>query len=71
MIVVYTLPCCPNCQDLKEKLKLSGKSYVERDMSDPASITEMRVNGYFGIEAPVARVGDDFFTYEEALDALL
>ena len=65
MITIYCLDCCPNCEEAKRLLKLAGKEFMVRPMDSPDSITEMRVNGYFGIEAPVIQVGDDFYGFHE------
>jgi glutaredoxin len=58
--IVYTLEVCPNCIKLKEALTKAGIRYDERDMQSAESITEMRVNGCFAMEAPVLQVGEIF-----------
>lgn len=60
--IVYTLEFCPNCERLKACLTAKGLSYEEQDMSTAESLTELRVNGVFVNEAPVLRLGDDFYT---------
>jgi len=60
--IVYTLEFCPNCERLKACLTAKGYPYEEQDMSSAESLTEMRVNGVFVNEAPVLRLGDDFYT---------
>jgi hypothetical protein len=44
---------------------LAGKKFTVRPMDSPEAIAEMRVNGYFGIEAPVIQIGDDFYGFHE------
>jgi glutaredoxin len=61
-LIVYTLELCPNCDLLKGFLKKNGHPYIERDLSTPESLTELRVNGVFVNEAPVLQKGEDFFT---------
>lgn len=59
---MYTLESCPNCELLKEYLNKRGIQFVEQDMSTPAALTELRVNGVFVREAPVLQVGTSFLT---------
>jgi len=64
-LVLYTLENCPNCDMLKKYLKGNGILYTERDMSSAESLTDLRVNGVFVMEAPVLRGGDTFLTFED------
>ena len=63
MITIYCLENCPRCDEIKAKLTDAGYEYREEDMSTAANITELRVNGCFAMEAPVLRVGDNFYEY--------
>jgi glutaredoxin len=63
--IVYTLEHCPNCEMLKSYLKSRRISYAEKDMSTAESLTELRVNGVFAMEAPVLRYDDTFLTSAE------
>jgi glutaredoxin len=63
MIIIYCLEDCPRCEEIKAKLTASGYEYREEDMSTAENITEMRLCGCFAMEAPVLRVGDNFFEY--------
>lgn len=62
VLTVYTLENCPNCELLKDFLKKKAIKFREEDMSSAASLTELRVNGVFAMEAPVLRQGDTFLT---------
>ena len=62
VLVIYTLENCPNCEMLKEFLRSRRASFAERDMSSAESLTELRVNGVFAMEAPVLRRGELFLT---------
>ncbi|HVN65610.1 MAG TPA: glutaredoxin domain-containing protein [Methanomicrobiales archaeon] len=64
-LVVYTLENCPNCEMLKDYLKSRKVSYLEKDMSSADSLTDLRVNGCFAMEAPVLRKDDLFLTSAE------
>jgi glutaredoxin len=61
-LIVYTLESCPHCEHLKDFLKKSGYAFSERDMSTAESLTELRMNGVFTIEAPVLQKDNDFYT---------
>lgn len=65
-VIVYSLPCCPNCVALKDKLNMSKIPYKTMSMDSPEGITELRVNGCFAMMAPVLQVNDDF--YESLFD---
>ncbi|HMK15798.1 MAG TPA: glutaredoxin domain-containing protein [Methanomicrobiales archaeon] len=64
-LIVYTLENCPNCEMLKEYLKSRKVGYLEKDMSSAESLTDLRVNGCFAMEAPVLRKDDLFLTSAE------
>ena len=64
-LVVYTLENCPNCEMLKEYLVSRKVAYREKDMSSAESLTDLRVNGCFAMEAPVLRKDDLFLTSAE------
>lgn len=68
MIVVYTLENCPHCEEVKGELKSLGIPYEERDMQTAESITELRVNQCFAIEAPVIQDGDECYEYSHISD---
>jgi hypothetical protein len=65
VLVVYTLENCPNCETLKSFLRSRRVMYTERDMSSAESLTELRVNGCFAMEAPVLRRDELFLTSAE------
>ena len=64
---VYTTKICPRCAELKEILKSKGVEYLERDLADPENLAELRINGVFTLMAPVLKIGDDFYTEDQAL----
>ena len=65
VLIVYTLENCPNCEMLKSYLHARRVMYAEKDMSSAESLTELRVNGCFAMEAPVLRRDDLFLTSAE------
>ena len=68
-LIMYTLENCPNCEMLKGYLHSHRIMYTERDMSSAESLTELRVNGCFAMEAPVLRQGDTFLTTMDLFSA--
>ncbi len=64
-LILYTLENCPNCEMLKDYLKTRKVRYHEKDMSSAESLTDLRVNGCFAMEAPVLRKNDLFLTSAE------
>jgi glutaredoxin len=65
VLIVYTLENCPNCGMLKDYLVSRKVTYLEKDMASAESLTDLRVNGCFAMEAPVLRKNDLFLTSTE------
>jgi len=65
MITVFTLPNCPHCEDVKEMLDNQKIVYTVRSMDDAESITDLRFNGCFIMEAPIIQMGDKYLAYKE------
>ena len=55
-IKVYTLPSCTRCESLKEELHKRGIDFIVAEMDSAESITEMRIEGCFAMEAPVLAI---------------
>lgn len=62
-VFVHSLPNCPNCMVLKDKLNLSRVFYRELMMGEVDSRVELASNGCFAMEAPVLQVGDKCYTF--------
>jgi glutaredoxin len=60
-VILYSLPNCPNCMMLKDKLNMSKVKYKTLMMDTPEGITELRVGGCFAMMAPVLQVNDTFY----------
>ena len=67
-IIIYTTASCPKCHTLKTHLTEQGIDYTEMDLTNPAILTEIRLQGYFGLEAPVLQVGSRFYGPGELFD---
>lgn len=64
-LIVYSLDLCPNCELLKDFLRLKGADYIERNMMSAEAMTELRLKGIFVQEAPVLQVGEQCYTTKE------
>ena len=58
---LYSTPTCPKCKQVKKALEDAGKDFQEMDMSSPAGLTELRVEGVFTTSAPVLFIGGVFY----------
>jgi len=67
-ITIFTTETCPRCERVKKALKALGTDFETRDMSSPATLTDLRVNGVFTLSAPVLQVDDDFYTVDDLFD---
>lgn len=65
MILLYTLPDCPNCLQIKAKLQAAGYEFEERAMDSAESLAQLRYLGCFTQEAPVLRVEDTCYEYHQ------
>lgn len=65
-LILYSLPDCTNCLDLKGVLASREMAYTERDMSTAESLTHLRVNGCFLMVAPVLEVNGKFLDFDAA-----
>ena len=62
-LTVFSLPHCPNCEELKDTLDELGFEYDVLMMDTAEGITELRANGCFAMQAPVLRIGDEFVEF--------
>lgn len=61
-IIVYSANLCDHCMKLKEFLRENPIQFVDENISTAESLTELRLNGCFCIEAPILRIGNLFLT---------
>jgi len=59
--VVYYTRSCPNCHALMERLTSFGIEFETRDLCDPDTLTDLRCNGCFAMQAPILQIGDMYF----------
>ena len=69
--LIYTLPDCPRCEEVKQILNDNNFPMDVLDMNDPEVLADMRFNGCFEVVAPVIQFGDTYYTYEEFMNGKL
>jgi glutaredoxin len=62
---LYTLPDCPQCEELKRFLNESGANYEVRRMDTAAALTDLRIAGVFVRVAPVLKNGKEYLTVSD------
>lgn len=69
-VVVYTLPVCPNCDMFKTLLHSNNVSFETKDLEDDDVRMELLMDSVTLVEAPIIRVGDQYFDSTSALGEL-
>jgi glutaredoxin len=59
-IVLYSTPDCPRCKRLAVWLAEQGLEFAIMDLTIPAVLADLRINGCFDREAPVLQIGDKY-----------
>ena len=60
-VIVYTLPVCPNCEQLKCLLNENNISYTSRDIEDPDVYADLLLSGCSLVEAPILSIDNEFY----------
>jgi predicted thioredoxin/glutaredoxin len=63
-IKIYKTKDCPKCAMLATAID-AYDVFETVDMSTPAVLTELRINGIFSLSAPILQVGEEFYTVED------
>ena len=69
-LVIYTLPVCPNCEDLKVVLDSSGIKYEVRDLDDDNVRMQLLINSVTLIDAPIIEIDGKYYGKDTALKEL-
>jgi len=67
-VIVYSATMCGHCLKLKEFLASNNIQFEEKNIGTAESLTELRVNGCFSIQAPILRIGDRFLNDKELFE---
>lgn len=70
MIVVYTLPICPNCDAFKSELDKRNIEYDTRDLEDDDVKMELLMNCVTLIDAPIIEINGIFYNKDDAMKEL-
>ena len=63
-IKVFTLPVCPKCHLLMDKMEELGVKFEEVTMTDPEPSTELLMNDIYTITSPILFVDGKYYTHE-------
>ena len=67
MISVFTLPVCPNCDDLKEKLIQRGLQFETFDLEDDDVRIDLLMKSVTLVEAPIVEIDGRYMSGKEAM----
>lgn len=70
MLYIYTLPVCPNCEDLKLKLDNNNVPYQIYDLEDDDVRIELLMDSVTLIEAPIVKIGNRYMNANDAIAEL-
>lgn len=68
MITLYTLDDCPHCNEVKELLERENTPFIVKYMDNAEDLSELRYDGNFDVVAPVIKIDDEYFTYEQFME---
>lgn len=69
-ITVFTLPICPNCDNLKEKLTINNLQFNTEDLEDEDVRMNLLIDSVTLIEAPIVRIDGSYMDATSALKVL-
>ena len=67
-VKIFTLPVCPKCHLLMNKMEELGVKFEEVTMSDPEPSTELLMNDVYVVESPVLYMDGRYYTHRELFD---
>lgn len=70
MVEVYTLPVCPNCEVLKEKLTAHNISFATYDLEDDDVRMNLLLDSVTLVEAPIVKINHRYMCGSDALREL-
>ncbi len=70
MISVFTLPVCPNCDDLKNKLIKKGLQFETFDLEDDDVRIDLLMKSVTLVEAPIVEIDERYMSGKEAMEEL-
>ena len=70
MVEVYSLPVCPNCDDLKDKLHNHNISFATYDLEDDDVRMNLLLDSVTLVEAPIVKIDRQYMSGSDALKEL-
>jgi len=67
-IKIFTLPVCPKCHLLVDKMEEFGVKFEEITMTDPEPQTELLMNDIYTNVTPVLFLNGKYYTHRELFD---
>ena len=67
-IKIFTLPVCPKCHLLMDKMEELGIKFEELTMTDPEPQTELLMNDIYTNVTPVLFLNGRYYTHRELFD---
>jgi glutaredoxin len=68
VVKIFTLPDCPKCNILKNKMRSLGVSFEESSMEDPETKTDLLMNEIYTNVAPVLFIDDRYYMHDQIFD---
>jgi glutaredoxin len=70
MIIIYTLPICPNCEELKLKFQNNNIEFVTKNLEDDEVRIELLMDSVTLVEAPIVDINGIYYNKDDALKEL-
>ena len=67
-IKIFTLPVCPKCHILMDKMGELGVKFEELTMTDPEPQTELLMNDIYTITTPVLFMDGKYYDHTKIFD---
>ncbi|VUT24930.1 MAG: hypothetical protein MOIL_00755 [Candidatus Methanolliviera sp. GoM_oil] len=67
-IKIFTLPVCPKCHLLMDKMEELGIKFEELTMTDPEPQTELLMNDIYTNVTPVLFLNGRYYTHRDLFD---
>jgi glutaredoxin len=69
-ITIYTLPVCPNCDELKNTLTANNVKYKSENLEEPEVYAKLLLSQVTFTEAPITCIDGRFFDKQDTLKEL-
>jgi glutaredoxin len=70
MIIIYTLPICPNCDKLKRTLEKNDIKFISKNLEDDNVRMELLLDSVTLVEAPIVKINGVYMNSKDAIKLL-